>query len=255
MRVRFLGTGTSFGVPAVGCGCDVCRSADPRDFRFRASLLIEAGGAVVVIDAGPEFRLQALRARISRLDALLLTHAHADHANGLDDVRPLTRERELPVYGNRETLAELRERFAYVFRKTQEGGGKPRVEFREASGPVRVGSLEFVPIPVEHGELPILGWRAGSFAYVTDASRIPEPSFVLLAGVRTLVVNGLRRRPHQTHFSIDQALDAARRIGASETWLTHMNHETSHAGLEEYCAARGADVGARPAWDGLELEA
>jgi phosphoribosyl 1,2-cyclic phosphate phosphodiesterase len=255
MRVRFLGTGTSFGVPAVGCGCAVCRSTDPRDFRFRASLLIESGGTVVVIDAGPEFRLQALRARISRLDALLLTHAHADHANGLDDVRPLTREGELPVYGNRETLAELRERFAYVFRKTQEGGGKPRVDFREAAGPLRAGSLEFVPVPVEHGELPILGWRTGSFAYLTDASRIPEPSFALLAGVRTLVVNGLRRKPHQTHFSIDQAIDAARRIGASETWLTHMNHETSHAGLEEYCAARGADVGARPAWDGLELEA
>lgn len=255
MRVRFLGTGTSFGVPAVGCDCAVCRSRDPRDFRFRASVLIESEGTSVVIDAGPEFRIQALRARISRLDALLLTHAHADHVNGLDDVRPLTRERELPVYGSAATLLEVRERFAYIFRKTQEGGGKPRVDLREADGPFAVGSLELAPIPIEHGELPILGWRTGSFAYLTDASRVPEGSFALLQGVRTLVINGLRRKPHSTHFSIDQALDAARRIGASETWLTHMNHETAHAGLEEYCASRGADVGARPAWDGLELEA
>jgi phosphoribosyl 1,2-cyclic phosphate phosphodiesterase len=255
MLIRFLGTGTSFGVPAVACSCAVCRSSDPRDFRYRASLMIESEGTAVVIDAGPEFRLQALRARISRLDALLLTHAHADHLNGLDDVRPLTRERELPVYGDERTLAEARERFAYIFRRTQEGGGKPRVDFRESSGPLRVGSLEFVPVPVEHGELRILGWRTGRFAYVTDASGIPDGSFDLLSGVEVLVINGLRRKPHKTHFSIDQAIEAARRIGAAETWLTHMNHETAHAALEEYCAERGADVGARPAWDGLELEA
>jgi len=255
MRIRFLGTGTSSGVPVVGCPCPVCRSSAPRDARYRTSLLIESEGATVVIDAGPEFRLQALRAGLSRLDALFLTHAHADHVNGLDDVRPLTRERELPVYGDAGTLAEVRERFAYIFRDTQEGGGKPRVVFREAAGPVRVGDLELVPVPVAHGELTILGWRTGRLAYVTDASRIPETSFALLAGVETLVINGLRRKPHSTHFSIDQALDAARRIGARETWLVHMNHESTHAALEEYCSARGADVGARPAWDGLELEA
>jgi phosphoribosyl 1,2-cyclic phosphate phosphodiesterase len=255
MRVLFLGSGTSFGVPVIGCGCPVCASPDPRDKRYRASILIESGGASVVVDAGPEFRLQALRARITRLDALLLTHAHADHVNGLDDVRPLTRERVLPVYGNAPTLDETRERFAYIFRETQAGGGKPRIELRLAGGPVSAGGLELVPVPVLHGSLPILGWRTGSFAYITDCSELPSSSLPLLEGVETLVITGLRREPHATHFSLDQGMEAARRIGAKRTWLTHMNHESTHAELEEYCAARGADVGARPAWDGLEIEA
>ncbi len=214
------------------------------------------GGAVtsVVVDAGPEFRLQALRAGISRLDTLLLTHAHADHINGLDDVRPLTTESVLPVYGNAETLAETRERFAYIFRHTQVGGGKPRIELRLADGPVLAGSMRFVPIPVLHGELPILGWRTGAFAYITDCSELPESAVALLHGVEVLVINGLRREPHATHFSLDQGIAAARRVGARRTWLTHMNHESSHAELEDYCAKAGADVGARPAWDGLEFE-
>jgi phosphoribosyl 1,2-cyclic phosphate phosphodiesterase len=260
MRVLFLGSGTSFGVPVIGCGCRVCASADPRDSRYRASVLIQSGAAgsetSIVIDSGPEFRLQALRARITRLDALLLTHAHADHVGGLDDVRPLTHEVELPVYGNAPTLAETRERFGYIFRDTQEGGGKPRVELRDpGAGAFRVGSIELLPIPVLHGALPILGWRAGSFAYITDCSELPEPSYRLLEGVETLVVNGLRRQPHSTHFSLGQGIAAARRIGAKRTWLTHMNHESTHEELEEYCASLGADVGARPAYDGLELEA
>ncbi len=243
----------------IGCSCHVCASTDPRDRRYRASILVEsqsAGGIAssVVIDAGPEFRLQALRAGISRLDALLLTHAHADHINGLDDVRPLTIDDVLPVYGNAETLAETRERFAYIFRETQLGGGKPRIELRLAVGPVIAGGMTFVPVPVRHGELPILGWRTGSFAYITDCSELPESALALLRGVEVLVINGLRREPHATHFSLDQGMEAARRVGAARTWLTHMNHESTHAELEDYCAAFGADVGARPAWDGLEFE-
>jgi len=259
MRILFLGSGTSYGVPVIGCSCRVCRSADPRDRRYRASILIESRdaegvGSSVVVDAGPEFRLQALRAGIARLDALLLTHAHADHVAGLDDVRPLTSGSVLPVYGNAETLAETRERFAYIFRETQVGGGKPRIELRLADGPVSAGSIGLVPVPIRHGELPILGWRTGSFAYITDCSGLPESSVRLLAGVEVLVINGLRREPHATHFSLEQGIEAARRIGAARTWLTHMNHESTHAELEEFCAKAGADVGARPAWDGLELE-
>jgi phosphoribosyl 1,2-cyclic phosphate phosphodiesterase len=260
MRVLFLGTGTSFGVPVIGCDCRVCSSNDPRDKRYRASILIESRdaegvcGGTVVIDSGPEFRLQALRARITRLDALLLTHAHADHIGGLDDVRPLTTNRVLPVYGNAPTLAETMERYAYIFRETQKGGGKPRIELALAEGSVKAGGLELIPVPVKHGRLPILGWRTGSFAYITDCSELPASSLPLLAGVETLVINGLRREPHATHFSLDQGMEAARRIGARRTWLTHMNHESTHAELEEYCAERGSDVGARPAWDGLELE-
>ena len=261
MRVLFLGSGTSFGVPVIGCDCRVCTSPDQRDARYRASILIEAeseGGAgttSVVVDSGPEFRLQALRARITRLDALLVTHAHADHIGGLDDVRPLTHDRELPVYGNEGTLAEIRERFGYIFRETQIGGGKPRVELRAVDTELfRVGSLEFRPVPIFHGTIPILGWRTGSFAYITDCSKLPESSLPLLAGVETLVINGLRRKPHPTHFSLDQGIEAARRIGAQRTYLTHMDHESTHAELEEYCVAHGADVGAHPSYDGLELE-
>ena len=259
LRVVFLGSGTSFGVPVIGCDCHVCGSLDPRDRRYRASILIESSGAAgppssVIIDAGPEFRLQALRAGISRIDALLLTHPHADHINGLDDVRPLTTDRVLPVYGNAETLAETRERFAYIFRDGQAGGGKPRIELKLAESPVHAGNLSFVPIPVRHGELPILGWRTGKFAYITDCSDLPPSSLPLLAGVEVLVINGLRHRPHSTHFSLDQGMDAARRIGARHTWLTHMNHESTHAELEDYCARVGSDVDARPAWDGLDLE-
>jgi phosphoribosyl 1,2-cyclic phosphate phosphodiesterase len=259
MRITFLGSGTSFGVPVIGCDCHVCTSRDPRDRRYRASILIQSRdaygvGTAVAIDAGPEFRLQALRARITRLDALLLTHAHADHIGGLDDVRPLTLDRPLPVYGNAETLAETRERFGYIFRETQEGGGKPRIELKAAEGAFRVGALEIVSVPILHGRLPILGWRTGKFAYITDCSQLPESSLPLLAGVETLVINGLRREPHATHFSIDQGIAAAKLIGARRTWLTHMNHESTHAELEEYCAAHGAEVGARPAWDGLRFE-
>lgn len=254
MRIVFLGSGTSFGVPVIGCGCPVCTSMDPRDRRYRASILVQAEGRSVVIDAGPEFRLQALRAGLSRLDALLLTHPHADHINGLDDVRPLTTDLVLPVYGNSETLAETRERFAYIFRDTQVGGGKPRIELKLAGTAVDVRGLGFVPVPVLHGQLPILGWRIGKFAYITDCSDLPQSSLPLLAGVEVLVINGLRHRPHSTHFSLDQGMEAARRVGAKHTWLTHMNHESTHAELEDYCAKVGADVDARPAWDGLELE-
>jgi phosphoribosyl 1,2-cyclic phosphate phosphodiesterase len=254
MRIVFLGSGTSFGVPVIGCSCPVCASRDPRDRRYRASILIQSGGSSVVVDSGPEFRLQALRAGISRLDALLLTHAHADHIAGLDDVRPLTQDDVLPVYGNAETLAETKERFAYVFRDTQAGGGKPRIELRLAEGQVKVGGMRLVPVPILHGALPILGWRIGAFAYITDCSGLPDDSLSLLEGVEDLVINGLRREPHATHFSLDQGMEAARRIGARRTWLTHMNHESSHAELEEYCAKIGSDVGARPSWDGLEFE-
>lgn len=257
MTAVFLGTGTSHGVPVVGCPCPVCRSSDPRDSRYRASLLIRGNaGERILVDPGPEFRLQALRAGIDRLDAVLVTHAHADHIHGLDDVRPLTRRAPLPVWADRAAAAELAVRFSYAFDPPQTGGGVPRILLREIPAPgIRVGSVEILPVPLMHGILPVFGFRFGAFAYLTDCSGIPEPSLPLLAGVEVLAIDGLRDRPHPTHFSISEAAEAARSLGVREAWIIHICHDHTHRDLEGLCAdlsSPGFTI--RPAWDGMELE-
>jgi phosphoribosyl 1,2-cyclic phosphate phosphodiesterase len=270
MKLHIMGSGTSHGIPMLGCGCPVCRSADSRDQRFRSSLYIQGSrGEQAVIDTGPEFRLQALRAGIRRLDAVFLTHSHADHIHGMDDVRPLSRDAPLPVYGGRETLEELRQRFSYVFRETQRGGGKPQLLPIEA-GPgdsIAAGGLLFRPIPVKHGVLDILGWRIDETAgngttagmvYLTDTSEIPAASLPLIGSPAVLIIGGLRIRPHATHFNFEQALDAAARIGARRVLLTHICHDCSHREIEEYCRkyqenCKLSGLGMGPAYDGLEL--
>ena len=240
-----------------GCGCPVCRSKDPHDNRYRASVLICGdAGERVLIDAGPEFRLQAVRAGLSRLDAVFITHAHADHIHGLDDVRPFTRGEPLPVWANAVAAEELRVRFAYAFDPPQQGGGVPKIKLMVVPPEgVRVGGLHLLPVPLRHGILEILGYRIGTFAYLTDCSGIPDASFPLLAGVKTLVIDGLRKKPHPTHFSISQAADAARSLGVREAWIMHLCHESFHTELEEYCGRLSSpDLTIRPAWDGLKLE-
>lgn len=257
MTAEFLGTGTSHGVPVVGCPCPVCRSEDPRDSRYRASLLIRGdAGERILVDPGPEFRLQALRAGIDRLDAVLVTHAHADHIHGLDDVRPLTRQAPLPVWADRAASAELAVRFSYAFDPPQKGGGVPRILLREMpAGGIRVGAVEILPVPLMHGILPILGFRFGAFAYLTDCSGIPGSSRPLLAGVEVLAIDGLRDRPHPTHFSISEAAEAARSLGAREAWIIHICHDHTHRDLEKLCADLSSPgFSVRPAWDGMELE-
>ncbi|MDR1899627.1 MAG: MBL fold metallo-hydrolase [Treponema sp.] len=269
MTLTVLGSGTSHGIPVLGCGCPVCHSRDPKDSRTRASLYVEgAGGERVVIDTGPEFRLQAIRAGITRLDAVLLTHAHADHVHGLDDVRPLSVERPLPVYGNRETLREIRDRFAYVFRETQWGGGKPRIILMEASRPLSVGSLFFTPVPVKHGKLDILGWRIDEqgggepdrgAVYLTDTSAIPPRSRPLIGSPEVLIINGLRTRSHATHFSFEEALGAAAELGSRRVFLTHICHDYRHEEINDYCRnfidTRGLkNVSMEAAWDGMRLD-
>jgi phosphoribosyl 1,2-cyclic phosphate phosphodiesterase len=266
MKLTILGSGTSHGVPMLGCACPVCCSEDPRDKRLRASLYIQGGqGERALIDTGPEFRLQAIQAGIKRLDALFLTHPHADHIHGMDDVRPLSREKPLPVYGNGGTIRELRERFSYVFQETQRGGGKPRILPEEVSRPLRIGGLSFSPVPVKHGNLDILGWKieedgvsGGGALYLTDTSEIPESSRPLTVRPEILIIGGLRQRPHETHFSFEQALDEAVKMGARHTWLTHICHEHSHREIADYCRhyreRKGlSGITMEPAYDGLEL--
>jgi phosphoribosyl 1,2-cyclic phosphate phosphodiesterase len=257
MKLTILGSGTSHGVPVVGCGCPVCRSEDPQDKRMRASLSIEGNdGERAVIDTGPEFRLQAIRAGIKRLDGIFLTHAHADHVHGLDDVRPLSRDTPIPVYGSSKTINEMRERFSYIFQETQQGGGKPRIIPTPVLNPVTLGGLTFTPIPVKHGMLDIFGWKIeetaaigteadttapttetapGAVVYLTDTSEIPAASWEIIGKPAVLIIGALRTEPHQTHFTFEQALNAARQTGAKQVYLTHICHDYLHGEIVEYC--------------------
>ena len=256
MRVIFLGTGTSHGIPVVGCDCPVCTSKDEHNRRTRASvwIQIETGDGVrsIVIDTATEFRLQAVRAGLSRLDAILLTHPHADHLHGLDDVRPLcNHEHPIPVYGAEDTLKELSRRFDYIFHPRQKGGGVPNLVLRTITGGVlfKIQGIPILPVTVKHGKLEILGYRIGRFAYITDCSFIPEETYPLLVGLDVLVLGALRRRPHPTHFSIPEALEVVERINPQMTYLTHLCHEVEHEEIKKELPA-----GVAPSFDGLELD-
>ncbi len=255
MVISFLGTGTSHGIPVIACSCPVCRSEDPRDARYRASILVKGdSGERILVDAGPEFRLQALRAGLDSLDAMLLTHAHADHIHGLDDLRPLTHNHVLPVYGNTQTIDELRERFSYFFRTTQKGGGKPKINELVADGKFQIGGLTIRPIPIEHGRLEILGWKFSEgnkkAAYITDASGIPSASIRHLRHLDLLIVGALRERPHETHYSFSQAKALIDKLSPKKALITHICHEHSHTDIETWFVGTVAG----PAWDGLEVD-
>jgi phosphoribosyl 1,2-cyclic phosphate phosphodiesterase len=251
IRMTLLGTGTSVGVPMLGCDCPGCTSDDPRDNRWRASALLQWEGCTVVIDLTPEFRLQMLRAGVTSLDAVLLTHCHADHIHGLDDVRPygFLRKDPIPFYADGHTSEHIRTHFPYIWSPRAQGGGIPRIELRPVAEPFPVGGVEIVPVPVLHGEMPILGFRVGDMAYLTDCSAIPETSLPLLEGVRTLFLDAVRYKPHPTHFHLDAAIDAARRVGAERTFFTHLNHDFVHAALERECPP-----GMAPAYDGMVVD-
>jgi phosphoribosyl 1,2-cyclic phosphate phosphodiesterase len=252
VNVLFLGTGTSHGVPMIGCRCPVCRSDDPRDQRTRPSILVTLpSSARVLVDTATDLRTQALRFGIDRVDAVLFTHSHADHIFGLDDTRRFNvlTGRPLPLFADGPTLADLRRVFAYAFSPMPlDGGGVPALSLFRIAGPFSLFGHEVLPVPVLHGRRSILGFRLGRFAYLTDCSAIPETSWPLLEGLDVVVVDALRDRPHPTHFTVAQAVEAARRIGARRTYLTHMCHDLGHAAL---CARLPADI--QPAYDGLEV--
>jgi phosphoribosyl 1,2-cyclic phosphate phosphodiesterase len=237
----------------IGCECATCHSSDPRDRRLRPSVLIEADdGGRVLVDAGPDLRQQALTYAIRRIDAILFTHGHADHILGLDEIRRYNSMQKsvMPCYGDAATLADIRRVFNYVFDPaTAKAGGVPQVVTCAIAGPFCIGGIEIVPVPVMHGARVILGYRIGPFAYLTDCSAIPETSWPLLEGVDVLVIDALRERPHPTHFSLGEAIDAARRVAPARTYFTHMCHDLPH---EATC--RRLPSGMQLAYDGLVLE-
>ena len=251
LQITFLGTGTSHGVPVIACDCEVCRSKDPRNSRTRTSIYIAEKDTRVLVDVGPEFRLQCLANDVRRIDAVLLTHAHADHILGLDDLRRFNHLQDglVPIYGDEDTLERVRQVFSYAFEESQVGGGKPHFDLRRIDRELTIGDLTVLPMRVWHGEVPVVAYRMGRFAYVTDTSEIPAETLGQLSGLHTLVIDALRYRPHATHFSIAQAVEVVQRLKPERAYLTHMTHDVEYAQLRDELPD-----GIEPAYDGLEIE-
>jgi phosphoribosyl 1,2-cyclic phosphate phosphodiesterase len=265
LKITVLGSGTSHGVPSIGCDCAVCRSSDPKDRRMRPSILIELdeeppakfARAVrsILVDTSTDLRAQALAFDVRRVDAILFTHSHADHVFGLDDVRRYNQMQQSAIacFADAATLDSLRTMFGYVFNPPRQmGGGIPQLTLFRIAGPFTLGGVEIVPVPLFHGRLPVLGFRIGAFAYLTDCNRIPDESWPLLTdngGVRTVIIDALRQRPHSTHFSVGEAIDVVARLGTERAYFTHICHDLPHAAT---CAQLPAGV--ELAYDGLTLE-
>ncbi len=253
MIITFLGTGTSQGVPVIGCPCPVCQSLDFRDQRFRTSIHIAVQGQSFVVDTGPDFRMQMLREGIKKLDAVLFTHEHKDHTAGLDDIRPFNfyQQADIPIFGRQAVLEQLQREYAYIF-NDKKYPGVPQVACVEIDHqPFKINGIGITPIPVLHYKLPVFGFRIGDFSYITDANHIPEESLAILEGSEILVLNALQKEPHIAHFTLDQAIEQAQRIGAKKTYFTHISHRLGkHAAVE-----KELPEGIFLAYDGLKLHA
>lgn len=249
-RVTVLGSGTSHGVPMIGCTCAVCRSTDPRDRRTRPSIYVEVdGGPQILIDTSTDLRMQALTHGVRHVDAILFTHSHADHVMGLDDSRRFSQMRKsaIPCYADPPTIASLRKTFYYAFDPaTEPGGGLPQIELHPIDGPFAIGGAAVRPIPLMHGRRPILGFRFGNFAYLTDTNGLPDAAWPLLDGVQVLVLDALRHRPHPTHFTVAEALEVIGQLQPRQAYLTHICHDLPHADTN-----RTLPSGVELAYDGL----
>lgn len=251
MKVTFLGTGTSQGVPVIGCECRVCKSLDYRDKRFRTSVYIEANDVSFVIDTGPDFRMQMLRSGINRLDAIIFTHEHKDHTAGLDDIRPFNfmQQKDMPVFGKRQVIDQLKREYSYIFSE-KKYPGVPQVSCIEIDEhPFHIEGLDITPLPVLHYKLPVLGFRIRDFSYITDANFIPDSTLALLEGSEILVLNALQKDPHISHFTLDQAIEQAQKIGAQKTYFTHISHKLGLHHEVEQALPEGIFL----AFDGMEL--
>ena len=256
LSMTLLGTGTSVGVPVIGCSCPVCVSAEPRNKRLRASALVRAGEVAVLVDSGPDLRQQALREGFRALDAVVYSHAHLDHVAGFDELRAFCWKKDgpLPLHATRQCMETLKAMFGWAFSPDNDYKGYVKPDGRLIDGPFRYGELEITPLPVEHAAVETVGFRfqypgARSIAYLPDVKRIPAETMRLLRGVDVLVVDALRPADHPTHFSLGEALETIRRLAPAEAWLTHLGHENEHAALEA-----SLPPGVRVAWDGLRIE-
>jgi len=251
IRITVLGSGTSVGVPTIGCHCDVCASTDPRDNRLRPSILVSFEDRNILIDATPDFRAQALRARIGHLDAIVFTHAHADHIMGLDDVRPFNFRQKgpIPIYGSEDTLASIQRVFQYIFDGARKESNIPKLDPRPLAGQaVDLFGLPFLPVPILHGSQTIQGFRFGRAAYLTDHSAIPEASMDQLRELDVLFLDALRYKPHPTHSTVDRSVKTVEALAPRRAFFTHICHDLRHARAESLLPPN-----IRLAYDGLEI--
>ncbi len=253
MRITFLGTGTSQGVPIIGCECLVCLSADSKDNRLRSSVMIEIDGTTIVIDSGPDFRQQMLREKVKKLDAVVFTHEHKDHLSGLDEVRAfnfITKGKPVPVYATEQVQRAIRREFAYIF-ETPEYPGIPKIDIHTITNtPFSIQGHEIIPIQVYHHLLPVLGFRIGGFVYITDANRIDEEERKKIRGADVIVLNALRREAHISHFTFQEAVDLVADLKPKQAYFTHISHQLGKH--EDVNSELPAHI--RIAYDGLKLE-
>lgn len=252
MKITFLGTGTSQGIPVIGCKCDVCLSTDFRDNRLRTSILIEIADRTIVIDSGPDFRYQMLRAKVEDLDAILYTHEHKDHIAGLDDIRPFNYilKKRIDIYATERVQEAIKREFAYIFSDVKYHG-LPQISLhRVYEKPFAIGGAKITPFEVMHHKLPVTGYRIGDFTYITDAKTISQTSLGMIEGTKILVLNALQKEAHVSHFTLREAIDMAKEVGAEKTYFTHISHNLGlHADVSQELP-RGISL----AYDGLSFE-